>query len=167
MRRYAMVLLLTMVAGTAQAGVIYTPTTGAGCRDYSKPQFGHWVCAGPGGYAVGFMDEGNIAGVAIGPGALAPNRLKSVSRFRGAKRVFGEKLEWHVSDGKVQSAVLRVWKISEREQDNERELQQLEVYAVGKGRTCLIATVDVAQSDANARASMHAEQAARSPCIGP
>jgi len=161
MRRYAMVLLFTMVAGTAQAGVIYTPTTGAGCRDYSKPQFGHWVCSGPGGYAVGFMDEGNIAAVAIGPRSLAPNKLKTVSQFRGAKRVFGEKLEWHVTDGKVHSAVLRVWKTS----DEERELQQLEVYALGKGKTCLIATVDAAQPGANAKAAAHAEEAAHSPCL--
>lgn len=165
MRRYTIVLLLMMVAGTAQAGVIYTPTTGAGCRDYSKSQFGHWVCSGPGGYAVGFMDEGNIAAVAIGPGSLAPHKLKKVSQFRGAKRVFGEKLEWHVTDGKVHSAVLRVWKASEREQDYDRELQQLEVYAVGKGKTCLIATVDAAQPDANAKAAAYAEEAAHAPCI--
>ena len=161
MRRHAMVLLLMMVAGTAQAGVIYTATTGAGCRDCSKPQFGHWVCAGPGGYVAAFSDEGNIAAVAIGPRALAPHKLKSVSQFRGAKRVFGEKLEWHVTDGKVQSAVLRVWKTGEQEQ----ELQQLEVYAVGNGRTCLIATVDAAQPDANAKAAAYAEEAARASCI--
>ncbi len=163
MRRCMMVLLLAMVAGTARAGVIYTPTTGPGCRDYSKPQFGHWVCAGPGGYVAGFSDEGNIAAVAIGPRALAPHKLKAVSQFRGAKRVFGEKLEWHVTDGKVQSAVLRVWKTGEQEQ----ELQQLEVYAVGTGKTCLIATVDAAQPDANAKAAAFAEEAARSPCVSP
>jgi hypothetical protein len=92
-------------------------------------------------------------------------KLKIVSQFQGAKRVFGEKLEWHVTDGKVQSAVLRVWKASDREQDYDRELQQLEVYVVGKGKTCLIATVDAAQPDANAKAAAYAEEAVRSPCI--
>lgn len=165
MRRSTMVVLLAILAAPAQAGVIYTPNAETGCQDYSKPQFGNWVCLGPGGYAVGFWDEGNLAGVAIGPRSAAPHNLTSVSQFRGARRVFGEKLEWHVRNGKPYSAVLRVWKTIQLESDNEKELQQLEVYAIGKGKTCLIALVDAALPEANARASAYAEQSARMPCI--
>lgn len=52
-----------LLAGHAAADVRYTPTNGPTCKDYSKPQFGHWVCPGPGGYAIAFSDEGNIAGL--------------------------------------------------------------------------------------------------------
>jgi hypothetical protein len=164
MRRCFIVLLLSLLAVPVHAAVIYTPTTGKSCRDYSKPAFGHWVCPGPGGYAVGFSDEGNIAGVWIGPRSMAPYKLKSVSQFRGAKGVFGDKLEWHVTNGKPRSAVLRVWKVSDKEADNERELQQLEVYALGSGKPCLFKVVDAAQPDANATAAAYAEEAAHAGC---
>jgi hypothetical protein len=72
----------------------------------------------------------------------------------------------HVTGGKVQSAVLRVRKTSDREQYQERELQQLEGYAVGNGKTCLIATVDAAQPDANAAAAW-IEEAVRASCVSP
>jgi hypothetical protein len=167
MRRYYVVfLLLSIFATPVQADVIYTPTMGASCRDYSKPQFGHWVCPGPGGYAVGFSDEGNMAGVAIGLRSSAPYKLKNVSQFRGAKKVFGDKLEWHVVNGLPKSAVLRVWKRADSgEADSEREVQQLEVYAIDGGKPCLFSTVDAAQPGANAKAAAFAEQATHARCV--
>lgn len=164
MRPLLLFLPLAILAGPVQADVIYTPTNGASCRDYSKPEFGHWVCPGPGGYAVSFSDEGNLAGLAIGPRSLTPYKLAHVSQFRGANRVFGDKLEWHVANGRPHSAVLRVWKVSEKETDNERELQELEVYAIGGGKPCLVAVVDAAQPDANAKAAAYAEDAAHTAC---
>jgi len=167
MRRYQIVfLLLSIFATPVQADVIYTPTMGAVCRDYSKPQFGHWVCPGPGGYAVGFSDEGNMAGVAIGLRSSAPYKLKNVSQFRGAKKVFGDKLEWHVVNGMPKSAVLRVWKLTDSgEADSEREVQQLEVYAIDGGKPCLFSTVDAAQPGANAKAAAFAEEATHARCV--
>jgi len=167
MRRYYIAfLLLSIFATPAQADVIYTPTMGASCRDYSKPQYGHWVCPGPGGYAVGFSDEGNLAGVAIGLRSSAPYKLKGVSQFRGAKQVFGDKLEWHVVNGMPKSAVLRVWKrIDADGPDGEREVQQLEVYALGGGKPCLFSTVDAAEPGANAKAGAFAEQATQAGCV--
>jgi len=167
MRRYQIVfLLLSIFATPVQADVIYTPTMGASCRDYSKPQFGHWVCPGPGGYAVGFSDEGNMAGVAIGLRSSAPYKLKNVSQFRGAKKVFGDKLEWHVVNGMPKSAVLRVWKLTDSgEADSEREVQQLEVYAIDGGKPCLFSTVDAAQPGANAKAAAFAEEATHARCV--
>jgi hypothetical protein len=59
----ALVLMLT----AARAETVFTATNGGECKDSSEPEFGDWVCPGPGGYAVYFMDEGNMVGITIGP----------------------------------------------------------------------------------------------------
>lgn len=146
----------------AFARVVYTATNGPTCTDQSKPEFGDWTCPGPGGYVARFTDEGNLAAVSIaGPRA---KKRTATSQFLGAGRVFGDKIEWHVTDGAPKSAVLRIWRREQMRDGSERELQELEIYALNPGLTCPYATVNVTEPDANAKAAAHAEEAMRWQC---
>jgi hypothetical protein len=165
MSRIAFALLLSVVAGSAQAGVVFTPAEGPTCRDYSKPMFGHRVCPGPGNYVMGFTDEGNIAGVSIGPRSRAPYKLDVVSQFRGAGRVFGPRVEWHTDNGKPRAAILRIWRISTIPSDREKEVQELEVFAINGVISCTFATVEATQPNANSKAAAFAEEAMLHHCI--
>lgn len=77
MRRVTLLLFFSVLAaGRAEAGVLFTSTQNSACHDYSKADFGHWVCPGPGGRAVGFSDDCNIASVAIGPPVARTERAQ-------------------------------------------------------------------------------------------
>jgi hypothetical protein len=152
----AAILLLSTIA--SQAAVTYTPTTGPSCRDFSKPEFGDWACPGPGGYVARFTDEGNLVSVSIGHRSRTKEAL--TTQFRGAGKVFGDKIEWHVVDGVPKSAILRMWHLDE----NEKELQTLEVFLFEPHRACSFGSVDARRSDANELASQRAEYATHSNC---
>jgi hypothetical protein len=152
----AAILLLT--SAVADAGVIYTPTKGPTCHDYSRPEFGDWACPGPGGYAARFTDEGNLVSISIGPRSRV--RDMAGTQMRGAGKVFGDKIEWHVFDGVPRSAVLRIWALDE----NEKEVQTLEVFLLEPHRTCSFGSIDARRPGANALASERAEDAVHSAC---
>jgi hypothetical protein len=165
MRRIVFALLFSMLAVSARAEVIFTPTQGSACQDYSKPESGYWTCQGPGGYVVGLMDEGNVAAVAIGPRSGAPRKLDIVSQFRGAGQVFGPKVEWHTMNGKPHAAALRVWRLSTIPTDHEKQLQELHVFSIDGVNSCVFATVDAEQPDANIKAAAFGDEAMRHRCI--
>jgi hypothetical protein len=150
--------LLLLSITPSPAAVIYTPTNGPTCHDFSKPEFGDWTCSGPGGYVARFTDEGNIATVSIGPGPRAKHRL--AAQVRGSGKVFGDKIEWHVVSGVPKSAVLRMWYRDEA----EREMQTLEVFLIQSDRTCSFGSIDASRPSANALAAERAEYATRSDC---
>jgi hypothetical protein len=127
--------ILLLSTTLSQADVIYTPTNGPTCRDFSKPEFGDWACPGPGGYVARFTDEGNLASVLIGPRSHMKDRV--AAEFRGAGKVFGDKVEWHVVSGVPKSAVLRMWSRDE----NENEIQTLEVFLLEPRRTCSFGSI--------------------------
>jgi hypothetical protein len=155
-RAAAAILLLSTIA--SQAAVIYTPTKGPTCRDFSKPEFGDWACPGLGGYGARFTDEGNLVSVSISPRFRAKEGLRA--QFRGAGKVFGDKIEWHVVGGIPKSAVLRMWYRDE----NDKELQTLEVFLLEPHRACSFGSIDARRSDANELASQRAEYATHSNC---
>jgi len=152
------IVVLLLSAITSQAAVIYTPTSGSACHDLSKPEFGDWVCPGPGGYVAEFTDEGNVAGLSIFSRSRAKERL--TTQFRGAGKIFGDKMEWHVLGGVPKSAVLRMW----HRDENEREIQTLEVFLLEPHRACSFGSIDARRPDANELASQRAEYATHSDC---
>ncbi|MBN9002469.1 MAG: hypothetical protein J0H75_10560 [Rhizobiales bacterium] len=151
-----------MSSSTSHADVVYTATSGPTCRDASRDWLGEWTCPGPAGYVVRFLDEGNIAAVAIGPRRRVNSGIENASQFRGAGRVFGDKMQWLVVDGKPRAAVLRTWRLD----DAEREQQQLDVYAIDGDSACVVESINVRTPAANERALARATAAAQSGCSG-
>jgi hypothetical protein len=144
-----------------RAETLFSPTSGPVCRDYSKPEFGYWVCPGPGGFAIAFMDEGNIAGITIGP-ANSVRKAVTTAQWLGASKVFGEKVQWVVRTGVPKAAVIRIWR--RKDVDDPTEIQELAVYAIDGRRTCAFGAVDIHQARANEVALAKAEEAAGSRC---
>lgn len=151
---------LLLSATSSWAEIVYTPTNGSTCKDFSKPEAGDWICPGPGGYVARFSDEGNLASVTIGPGPRAKGR--GPVQILGSGKVFGDKIQWIVVDGTPRAAVLRVWQ--RKAVDDDREIQTLEVFLLERGRTCSFGSFNAAQPGANELALQRAEYAARSDC---
>jgi hypothetical protein len=147
--------MLSLLAGSALADPVFTPTNGPTCKDYSKPQFGHWVCPGPGGYAVAFMDEGNVAGLKIAP-ASAIRKGTASEQWLGSGQVFGHRAQWVLRDGAPKAAIIRIWR---RKSEDSTELQELQVYAIDGAKACPVATVEARMAKANETALARAEQA--------
>lgn len=152
-------LLSLFLISMCQAAVVYTPTYGATCKDFSKEEFGDWICPGPAGYVAHFSDEGNLASVSIGPGPAADGR--GGLEIRGSGKVFGDKLQWIVVDGVPRAAVLRLW---QHARDDDREVQTLQVFLIERGQTCTFGSFDARHPGANEAALQRAEFAASSEC---
>jgi hypothetical protein len=135
---------------------VFSPTNGPLCKDYSKPEFGSWVCPGPGGFAVAFTDEGNLAGLAIGP-ARSVRKALMTSEWLGASKVFGEKVQWIIRDGVPKAAVIRIWR--RKEVDDPTEIQELAVYAIDGARACAQGSIEIHRPKANELALAQAEHA--------
>jgi hypothetical protein len=144
-----------------RAETLFSPTSGPVCKDYSKPEFGYWVCPGPGGFAIAFMDEGNIAGITIGP-AHSVRKAVTTAQWLGASKVFGEKVQWVVRKGAPKAAVIRIWR--RKDVDDPTEMQELAVYAIDGARACAYAAIDIHGPKPNDLALAQAEQAADSGC---
>lgn len=148
--------IFALLTSCAQADVIFSPTSGRECRDFSKPEFGDWICPGPGGYAVKFTDEGNIAGITIAP-SRSIRKAVSTSQWLGAGKVFGDRMQWVVRGAVPTAAVLRIWRRKSPEDDTE--VQELEVYAIDGAKSCAYATIEAGMAKANETALAKAEQA--------
>lgn len=159
------VLILAMLPSHAQSSRIYTPTHGASCVDRSRAQFKARRCSGPHGYVAEYFDEGNLAGVAIW--SPARSRAAQVTiPWRGAGKVFGGLLEWHLRDGAPSAAILRIWRIATAAEGRERELEELIVLKLQPGGACRVASVNTQQADANLRAQEIVSQALSMRCLG-
>jgi len=159
--------LLSMAAPTvhaAQGSYVYTPTHGASCADRSREGFSRWRCPGPAGYVAEYTDEGNIAGIAIWHPKRQQHSPLAVS-WRGACRVFGDKLEWRVVAGRPYAAILRIWRIDSAADGREREVEELMVLKVSRTGACRVASVNARQPQANEIAQSMADGAATSPCL--
>jgi len=154
-------LLIVLTTLSAGAGTLFTPTNGAACKDYSKPEFGYWVCPGPGGYAIAFMDEGNIAGLAIGL-RRSIREAATTAQWLGANKVFGERVQWIVREDGPKAAVIRIWR--RKDVDDATEIQELAVYAIDGARVCAYAAIDIHNPKPNELALAQAERAAEVGC---
>lgn len=147
-----------------EGSYIYTPTHGPSCANRSREGFNQWRCPGPAGYVAEYADEGNIAGVAIWQPKRQQRSPLSVS-WRGAGRVFGEKLEWRMVGGLPHAAILRIWRIGAAADGREREVEELTVLKVSSTGASRVASVNARQPQASEIAQSMADGAATSPCL--
>jgi hypothetical protein len=158
---------LLMTVGTitsAAAGSVFAPTSGPSCPGTSKPEFNVWRCPGPYGYVAEFSDEGNIVSFAIAKAPLRGRMLTPTATFRGSGKVFGDKLEWIVDNGRPTAAILRTWRVDTSDDGTEKEIQELVVFKVEPNKTCQFAAVNARQSMANELAAKQAADAAKGHC---
>jgi hypothetical protein len=159
----ALLLLGATVTGAA-AGNVFTPTSGPSCAGSSKPQFNVWRCPGPGGFFAEYADEGNMVAVAIAGKASSRRGAAATVTFRGSGKVFGDRLQWLVEDGKPQAAILRLWRIKTSQEGAESEVQQLIVFKVQSATACQYAVVNAGQPSANELAVARAREATSAAC---
>jgi hypothetical protein len=148
-------------AGSACGQTPFTPATGPACKDQSKEGFGLWTCPGPAGYVVRFADEGNIVSLTIAPRRAIEKVQGPTAQWRGAGKAFGDKVQWIMRAGVPRAAVIRTWS---RVGDDEREVQELSVFAINGEKACLFGAIEIHTDKANAAALARAEQAADSRC---
>lgn len=113
---------------------------------------------------VEYTDEGNIAGIAIWHLKRQRHSPLAVS-WRGAGRVFGDKLEWRVAAGRPYAAILRIWRIDAAEDGRERETEELAVLKVSSTGACHVASVNARQPQANEVAQRMSAGAGTAPCL--
>ena len=163
MRRKLAVVIVLGISGFhgALAQSKFTPATGPACKDESTDELGLWTCPGPAGYVVSFADEGNIVSVTIAPRSAIEKVSGPTAQWRGAGKSFGDKVQWIMRAGVPRAAVIRTWR---RVGKNEKELQELSVFAISGANACLIASIDVHADKANDAALARAQQAANAGC---
>lgn len=154
------VMLAMMAGGAALADTTFTAANGPTCKDQSKAEFGLRTCPGPAGYAVSFADEGNMVSLTLAPLGLIGKGGPTVE-WRGAGKAFGDKVQWIMRGGVPRAAVIRTWR---RADEDEREIQELSVFAVDGPKACAYAAVNVHVANANEVALARAEEAADSRC---
>ena len=151
------------VAQAAQEGYVYTATHGASCSDRLRESVSQWRCPGPGGYVAEYLDEGSVAGIAIWRPATRRASSRAVS-WRGAGRVFGEKLEWRLRNGEPHAAILRTWRTATDADGKDRELEELMILKISASGACRVTAINARQPRANAIAQQTADGAATMPC---
>lgn len=159
----ASIAVLT-AANEASASNIFLPTNGPTCVDRSKEFFGLWRCPGPAGYVVAFGDEGNVVGIGFAKAPLRGRDIHFVANWRGAGKVFGEKLQWVMQDGKPGAAVIRIWRVDTDKDGHDNEVQELKVFRLQDQGSCEYATIDARQPSANEQAEMRAYEALSHVC---
>jgi hypothetical protein len=160
----AALLLLGATVTGATAGNVFTPTSGPSCPGSSKSQVNVWRCAGPGGFFAEYADEGNMVAVAIASKASPRRGAGATMTFRGSGKVFGDKLQWLVEDGKPQAAILRIWRIEVSNEGAESEVQELIVFKLQSASACQYAVVKASQPSANELAVARAREASSAAC---
>lgn len=142
----------------------FTPTNGHACTDRSRSEIRLWRCTGPAGYVAEYADEGNLAAVSIWMPSHAPKATKSIT-WRGAGRIFGEKLQWRIDNHQPVAAIVRVWRTDATSEGQEREVEELLVLRVSIDGACRVASIDGRQRGANEIAESQSEAASVLPCL--
>jgi hypothetical protein len=92
-----------------------------------------------------FADEGNVVSVTLAPSALIA-KAKPTAQWRGAGKAFGQTVQWIIRGGVPRAAVIRTW---QRPDDDEREIQELLVFAIDGPKACAYAAIDIHLAKAN------------------
>ncbi len=106
-----------------------------------------------------------MVAVAIASKASRRRDPAATLTFRGSGKVFGDKMQWLVEDGKPQAAILRVWRIDASEEGAENEVQELIVFKVQSASACRYTAVKAGQSSANELAVVKAIEARTAACL--
>jgi hypothetical protein len=150
-------------ADAAQDSYLYTPTRGSACSNRARQHVNQWRCPGPAGFVAEYGDEGNVVGLAIWRAATRPKSPRMIS-WRGAGRIFGEKLEWRIRDGEPYAAILRIWRLTTDPNGNDHEREELMILKVDAAGACRIASLNARQPGSNDLARQTAAQASTMPC---
>ena len=142
----------------------FTPTHARACTDRSRSEFGLRRCLGPAGYVAELADEGNLAAVSIWMPSRRRKAAQSIT-WRGAGRVFGEKLQWRINHGQPVAAILRVWRTDTKSDGQERELEELILLKISPEGSCRVASIDAHQAGANDLAQGRSDEVASLPCL--
>jgi hypothetical protein len=113
---------------------------------------------------VEFADEGNIVGIGFAKGPLRSPPIESAASWRGSGKVFGDKLQWLVQDGRPGAAIIRVWRVDVAKDGEEREVQELKVFRLDRTKACEYAVIDARQPTANEQATKYALEAMSRAC---
>jgi hypothetical protein len=111
-----------------------------------------------------FADEGNLAAISIWMPSHTSRATKSIT-WRGASRVYGEKLQWRVDNGRPVAAILRIWRTDTTSEGQEREMEELIVLRLSIDGVCRVASIDGRQRGANEIAERQSEWAGALPCL--
>src|SRR3982074_2001474 len=106
----------------------------------------------------------NMVAVAIASKASTRRGAAATVSFRGSGKVFGDKLQWLVEDGKPQAAILRIWRTETTKEGAESEVQELIVFKVRSASACQYAVVKASQPSANELAVARAREASSAAC---
>ncbi|RTL68604.1 MAG: hypothetical protein EKK42_09490 [Pseudonocardiaceae bacterium] len=137
---------------------LYTQTSGPACHDSgSKEEFNTWRCPGPAGYSAGFSDEGNLVAFKIFRAGKRDDEPGLI--WRGADKVFGNRLEWRLSDGKPIAAILRTWRVDTDQDGHDHVTQELVVVSLRGQRPCKVGAINVREPGANHHARTLADHA--------
>jgi hypothetical protein len=141
-------LALSGVSTASAQQSVYTPTSGAGCKDAGSARFlGSRRCVGPAGYASLLLDEGNVAAVLFGRIGQERSLGDQDLQWQGAGKIVGDKVEWRLKGGSPYAAILRRWRT-----DGENSVEELLVARVMPEGSCLMGTIDARRKDANGAA---------------
>ncbi len=150
-------LLLSAPAYAAES--LYTRTSGPNCRDSgSKEELNAWQCPGPADYSAEFADEGNLVAFKISRTGKRDDEPGLI--WRGADKVFGDKLEWRMSDGKPIAAILRAWRVDTDKDGHDHVTQELLVVSLRGQRPCKVGAINAREPDAHRRAQALADSTA-------
>jgi hypothetical protein len=162
-RRAAMLWALSASFAHADESV-FTPTNGPSCTHRSRAQFGSWRCPGPRRYVAEYGDEGNIVGISIWMLRPKHNGGRAIN-WRGAGRIFGDKLQWRINNGQPVAAILRIWRTETTLEGQEREVEEVIILRVSVDGACRVASIDGRQRGANEIAQRQSEGASVLPCL--
>jgi hypothetical protein len=162
---YAVILLLTVAPTSSNAAnFIYTATKGRACANTKADEgMADWRCHGPAGFGAHFFDEGNTVSVSFGPFGREESLVDNDLMWRGADKVFGDKVEWRVEGGRPYAAILRIWR-TDAEGERERTAEGLLVVKVTLHGSCKVGVVDAMLPNANAAARELADTAPSFRC---
>lgn len=150
-------LLLSAPAYAVES--LYTRTSGPKCRDSgSKEEFNIWQCPGPAGYRAEFSDEGNLVAFKVFRTGQRDDEPALI--WRGADNVFGDKLEWRLSDGKPIAAILRTWRVDTDQTGHDHVTQEFLVISLRGQRSCKVGAVNAREPNANHHARALADRLA-------
>src|SRR5882724_10489726 len=92
-------------------------------------------------------------------------KAKTPITWRGVGRVFGDKLQWRINNGRPVAAVLRIWRTDTKSDGQERELEELIVLKIAPEGSCRVASIDARQRGANEIAERKSEGVSILPCL--
>lgn len=157
-------ILLLVLASGASANSIFLPASGPSCLDRSKESFGLWRCPGPAGYAVEFSDEGNMVAIGFARTGLRGSHIEAAATWPGAGKVFGDKIQWVMQDGRPHAAIIRTWRNEVSAEGNNQEIQELAVFKLGEPKACRYAAVSIKVPSANEVAEKYAVESLTRNC---